>query len=995
MKQLLFYCLILVWASIPGKSQTIASLEVGKTYQGFKLIEKRFVEEVNAPCFLFEHTQSGAQLFKIAADDPNKLFNVSFRTIPENSTGVAHIMEHAVLNGSKSFPVKSPFDILLQGSLNTFINAMTGPETTRYPVSSMNLTDYFNLMHVYLDAVFFPNIYTDPRIFMQEGWHYELDDVDEEIVYKGVVYNEMKGAYSSPTRELFYQVNKRMFPDNTFGVCSGGYPSEIPQLSYEEFVDFHRTFYHPSNSFIFLYGDADLMDELSFIHEEYLSDFERSDKVIGIKKQKPVEEMQVVHAPYAVPEGSSTENRTFLSLSFTAGEGTDLNLTHGLNVLASVLVNNETAPLRLALQEAGIGRNASATVLDGVENLFMISVQDAQREDLERFREIVYATMEEVKEKGFDKEDLEGVLNRNMFSYREGNTPNKGFMYMYMNSLPWLYADDPFIGLEFEQQFDYLQKALKEPLLENMMKQYLMDNSHAVLLALYPQPGLDAENARREQQELARYKASLSQAELEELVEQTHELKEFQEREDTPEAIASVPMLSLDDISDQVNWYELEQKSVDEIPVYHYNEFTNDILYVDMYFDMRVLPAGLLPYARLLSSVIRQLDTREMSYGDINNAFNIHTGGFWTYLTSFSQNRSEQQVLPYWVAGGKVAADKAEKYFELAAQTLSGFSLEDKDRLQAVLSRHKTNIERQLSNQGHNFAVMRHNSYLSASGMFDELTGGLSYVEFVRNLMSDFDGNYPEIKSRLRQTAQLLFDRKNMMVQVTCPDENYEEFHDGFTAMAALPATGSQPHASWTFNYTGDNEAMISSSMVQYVVQGSDYKKMGYEYNGKMLVLSQILSRDYLQKRLRVMGGAYGGWSEISPNGTIRFVSYRDPNLKETLDNYQGIVNFLEDFDADDASMTRFIIGTISRLDQPGTPNVKGQIALRRKMEGLTKQIMEKERKEVLSTSGEDIRQFASLIRDVLAQNRYCVYGGEEKIKQHAALFQSLIQTTE
>lgn len=995
MKQQLLGGLFVLLTGILCMGQTNNSLKEGQSYHGFELIEKRFVQEVNATCLLFEHQKSGAQLFKIAADDPNNLFNVSFRTIPENSTGVAHIMEHAVLNGSKNFPVKSPFDILLQGSLNTFINAMTGPETTRYPVSSMNLTDYYNLMHVYLDAVFFPNIYTDPRIFMQEGWHYELDDVDGDIVYKGVVFNEMKGAYSSPTRELFYQVNKLMFPDNTFGVCSGGYPSEIPQLSYEEFVDFHKKFYHPSNSFIFLYGNADLMDELSFINERYLSTFDRSDKVIEIQKQKPIKEMQVVQAPYAVPEGSSTENSTFLSLSFTAGDGTDLDLTHSLNILASVLVNNETAPVRLALQEAGIGSNVSAIVLDGVENLFMILVQDAKTEDLERFKDIVYATMEEVKEKGFDKEDLEGVINRNIFGIREGNTPNKGFMYMYMNSLTWLYANDPFVGLEFEKQFDYLRQALREPLMEQIMEQQLMDNPHTVLLALYPQPGLDAELARREKQELARYKASLSKEELEELVKQTRELREFQEREDTPEAVASVPMLSLDDISDDVNWYELEQKSVADVPVWHYNEFTNNILYVDMYFDMRVLPAELLPYARLLSSVIRQLDTKEMSFGDINNAFNIHTGGFWTYLNSFSQELSDHQVLPYFVAGGKVSADKADKYFELAAETLTGFSVEDKDRLKAVLSRHKTNLERQLANDGHNFAILRHNSYLSATGMFGELTRGLSYVEFVRNLIKDYDENYPEIESRLRQTAQLLFDRKNMMVQISCPDENYEAFLNGFKAMDVLPSKGSQQHALWAFDYLNANEALISASMVQYVVQGSDYKKLGYDYNGKMRVLSQILSRDYLQKKLRVMGGAYGGWSEINPGGTIRFVSYRDPNLKETLENYQGIVNFLEDFDADETAMTRFIIGTISGLDRPATPNVRGQIALKRQLEGVTKADMKRERQEVLSTSSEDIRKFSSLMKDILAQNSYCVYGGEEKIRQNTKLFQSLIQTTE
>jgi presequence protease len=979
-----------VVASVP-----VATFEENQVYHGFRLAEKRFVPEVNAECLYFIHEQSGARLLKIAADDPNKLFNVAFKTLPENSTGVPHIMEHAVLMGSQSFPVKSPFYVLLRGSLNTFLNAMTGADRTTYPVASMNHKDYFNLMHVYLDGVFFPRIYDDPRIFLQEGWHYELEDMDSDIVYKGVVFNEMKGAYSSPFRVLNLRTNEALFPDNAYGVCSGGYPDVIPDLSYEEFLDFHRTFYHPSNSYITLYGDADLDAELEFINRKYLSHFERSDAVIHLPLQAPFTEMKVLEKPYAVAEDSDTNNNTYINLSFVAGKGVDRDLVAAMQVLATALVNHETAPVKRALQEAGIGSNVSAGLSRRKQNVFTIQVHNANTSDMEQYREVVLNTMREVVKNGFDREMLEGIINRMEFSLREGDTSNKGLMYIMANYFDWFFAGDPFAGLEFEQSLAYVRQALEKPLLEGLIEEHLLDNPHSVLLALYPEPGLETTRIARERERLAAYQASLSEEELQALVQQTKDLRAFQLEEDTPEALATVPMLSLEDISPEINWYELHETNLNGVPVMHYEDFTNDIVYANMYFDLRVLPEELLPYARLLSAIMRQLGTTEQSYGDFDNAINIHTGGISTYLVSYQGGQSDDNLLPYFVASGRAAVDKAGHLTGLITEMLISFNLKDQGRLKTLVRRHQAGVESQVINDGMGYAVRRMNSYYSRKGKFDEVTNGLTYYRFITHLNRNINEEINDLVVKLQDVAGLLFSKENMMVLLSGSENNYRQFAGAFQPMAqALPA--SRPGLQqWELALNPSNEGLQSASMVQYVVQGYSFRNLGYEYDGRMRVLNQILSREYLQTRIRIMGGAYGGFMSLNPTGELLMISYRDPNLQETLDNYQGSVSFLEEFDADETTMTRYIIGTIAGLDRPLTASERGMVALRRHMEGITPEALQAEREAILSTTAEDIRQMRQLIADVLARNTFCVYGNEDKIRENSELFRDMFSITE
>ncbi len=960
-------------------------------YPGYELIEKKFVPEVNAECYYLEHIKSGARVFKIAADDPNKSFSVGFKTVPESDAGTPHIMEHSVLNGSKNFPVKSPFDVLMKGSLNTFLNAMTGSDMTVYPVASMNDKDYFNLMHVYLDAVFNPLIYDDPRIFMQEGWHYELENKEDPITIKGVVYNEMKGAFSSPRTVLNYQINRHLFPQNGYQYSSGGYPPAIPDLSYEEFLNFHRRYYHPSNSYIFLYGNADLGKELAFIDTAYLAKYDRIDFKPEFPINPPFDSIKEVEAEYPVVEGMATADQTYLSLSFVIGKNTDADLVMSLQVLADVLVNQETAPVRLALKEAGIGKDVSAFTNDMKQNVFTITVQNANPEDKDAFRKVVMESLSRAAADGLDKEAVEGTLNRMEFRLREGNTAQKGLIYNMQALSGWMFASDPFLGLEWEKPLAQVKKSLTEPLLEDIIRTGMVDNPYGLLLVLEPKPGLERENMEKQAADLAAYKASLSDEQLDEMVKTTHELMAYQEREDSPEALATIPMLKLEDIGKEAAWYGVEEKQESGVPVLYHSEFTNQVVYMNMYFDMRVLPKELIPYARLLSEFLDKLDTENYLYGDLDKALNIHTGGFNTFLTTFNVDQADSNLLPKFVVSLKTTRDKVVKGMELTSEILEHSLYDNPDRMEELLRRHQSNIESRMNQNGMMVAATRISSYLWKRGVFNEMTGGADYYWFLTDLAKKFKDDPIPVMEKLEEVAGLLFRSGNLVAAVTCSGDDYPVFADAFTSFAASMPAESSGYQAWDLVPKALDEGFLSSSKVQYVIKGYDYKKLGYSWNGKMNVLNQVLSTDWLQTRIRVMGGAYGGFANIGDDGTFLFISYRDPNLPKTLENYDATPEYLTGFEADETAMTRYIIGTISGMDQPMTPSQKGSTAVRYYFEKTTAARLQQDRDEVLATTADDIRAMAPMVKEILDQDVYCVFGNEAILKQNKDLFKSLV----
>ena len=961
-------------------------------YHGFRLKEQRFVKEIHADCLCFEHVKSGARLLKIASEDTNKTFSIGFKTFPESDNGAPHIMEHSVLNGSKSFPVKSPFDVLLKGSLSTFLNAYTSKDYTMYPVASMNDKDYFNLMHVYLDAVFSPLIYDDPRILKQEGWHYELTAGDEPVNYTGVVYNEMKGSFSNPQRELWYQVFRHLFPDNAYGFESGGTPEAIPTLTQETFLEFHKKNYHPENSYILLYGNADLDQELKFIDNAYLTRFEKTGNAVTIDDQPPFRTMKEVTAFYPLMEASDVENQTFLTYNFVAGHNTDLALTLALDILCEVLVNQESAPVRLALQEAGIGQDVSGSSSNFKQHAVQIAAINANPSDKQRFMEIVTATLKKAVAEGLNKEEIEGVINRIEFRLREGDDAQKGLTYLNMVLPGWFFGDDPFGGLEYETALAEVKKALSTDYLETIISRYFLDNPHSLMLSLEPLPGLEKERQAKLEANLAAYKSELDENAITTLISETEALIGYQQREDSPEALASIPMLEIGDIDPKAVFYSVDEQNISGIPVLAHEEFTNDVVYVNLFFDLQVIPMELIPYASLLSQLIGTLNTKNYSFGDLNKALNIHTGGFFTSLRTYHLKSDDNQLIPKFVVTSKAVNYKVGKLFELAEEILDSTIYDDIERLKSVLFRHHSQLDSQVKANGYHVASRRLSSYYSNNGMFNELTGGLSYYWFVSELMRNFDNLAPDICANLKKVASLLFTWDNMTVSYTGEKRDQVAFGNGLNFIARQLPQGKPEYQLWSFILEKGNEGLQAASNVQYVLSGYNYKKLGYSWNAKMRVLNQILSTDWLQTRIRVIGGAYGGFSSISPSGNFTFNSYRDPNLGSTLENYRNTIGYLASFDADPKLMSRYIIGTISEMDSPLTPSQMGDQAVSMFFSRRTAAEMQRDRDDVLSTTPEDIRGFTQLVTDVLNQSALCVYGNADRLAVDQSHFNSLVK---
>ena len=963
-----------------------------ETINGYKLIEKKFVKEVNSDCYYYEHLKTGARIFKISNDDANKTFCISFKTVPYSDNGIAHIMEHSVLNGSKKYPVKSPFDVLSKGSLNTFMNAFTSRDATSYPFASMNEKDYFNMMDVYLDAVFNPLIYTDTRILKQEGWHYELQALDQPVIYKGVVYNEMKGAFSNPQRENLYQILKSIFPDNVYGYESGGMHGAITSLTQDEFVAFHKKFYHPSNSYIFLYGDGDTKKELEYLDREYLSKFERSTEKIEIPDQKPFVKMKEQHEYYPVLEGSQTDNQSYLSMNFVMGRNSDNIYDIALNLLCEVLVNQESAPVRLALQKAGVGQDVSAFVLDYKQSGISIVVQNANASDSQKCREIILNSLKEVAKNGINKTDLEGVLNRVEFGLREGSNAQKGVSYQAQVLPGWFFAENPFAGLEYEKHLKVIREWIAKGQFEKIIEKDMINNPHSSFLCLEPKPGLDKIRNDATLKELEAYKEKLSDKAKEELVKETQTLIAFQNSEDSPEALATIPMLSLSDINSKTDYFGCREHVVDNTKVLQYEGFSNGVVYASLMFDMSVLPQDLIPYAALLSNIALMMNTANYSYASLNQELNLQTGGFTSSVTSYQKNNDPNNIQPFYIVSGKVMNSKTDKFFDLSLEILKNLKFDDPERLKEIIARHQSQMESSFNREGFQVAFRRLQSYINSQGAFNEATQGIDYFRFVTDLSSAFDKKSSEISEKLRKTAELLFTKSNLTATVTCDKNDMEKFNTSLSKfIPSLPGTPVIKQ-NWNFNLENRKEAILTASKVQYVMSGYNLKKLGQDWDGKLLVLNQVLSTDFLYNQIRVIGGAYGGFSRLLNDGTMIFGSYRDPNLKITLDVYEKAGEYVSAFQSDEAGMTRFIIGTIATMDAPLTMQQKGATAVRNYFTGRTALAQQQEREAVLSTKPEDIRKFGKIIKDLAAQKYICVYGNTDKIQSEKDVFLSLIK---
>ncbi|MCX6555031.1 MAG: insulinase family protein [Candidatus Aminicenantes bacterium] len=984
--------LSLILLSGSGRQETNRAQEpltIGTVVHGFKLEQKQFIKELDGEGYLFRHLKSGARLLKVASQDDNKVFSVAFKTPPPDDTGVPHIMEHSVLNGSENFPVKSPFDVLAQGSLKTFLNAMTSNDYTIYPVASRNDKDFANLMHVYLDAAFKPLIHKDPRILQQEGWHYELESPEGPLSYKGVVYNEMKGAYSAPERQLDYLMNKALFPDNCYGNSSGGRPEAIPQLTYEQFKAFHRKYYHPANSYIYVYGNGDMEKELAFIDGRYLSGYDKIDVDSRIPLQKPLAEPKLVRGQYGIPEGTAVDKKTLIARNSVYGLNTDQEFNIALDVLAEALVNHQAAPLRLALQKAGIGRDVSAYADTVQQPVFGITVTNAEAKDLELFDQVYRNTLKEVVAKGFDRTTLEGIINLQEFRLREGRGSYTGVLGAMMASSGWMFADNPFITLSFNKELAAIRSKLDQKYFEQLIEKVLLNNSHVCTVVMEPKPGLEKELATELERKLAEIKAKMSPEETARIVTQTKELIAYQQRKDDPEALKTIPLLEIADIEKKQEDLPLKTDSLAGTPLFYFDTFTKGIVYLDLYFDASAVDQEFIPYVQLYGELVGLMSTDAFAYGDLENQVNLHTGGIVTSLDVLAIHRNDEQAKPYFLMRGKAMPEKAGQLIDLMKQQLLHSKWDDDARLKELLLRTKAQFEQRLAYNGLGIAMRRLGSYMSNRYAYQDLTSGFGFYQFLCGI--NREPNLKKIAAKLKAVQAKLVNQNGLTVGITCQNEQLKAVKNALSAMLAGLPKHEFKAVEYRFAKEPLNEGFQDASKVQYVIKGSDYKKLGFQYNGKMNVLNQLLSTVYLQNTIRVQGGAYGGFAIMDNAGFLAFASYRDPNLKKTVENYLGASRFLSDLILDERDLRRLIIGTISGWDRPLNPNQKGYLAVRRYLVGDTLAMLQKERDEILGTTAGDLKGFAKMVEAVMAQNNLCVVGNEKKIADEKELFKKIL----
>ncbi len=965
-------------------------LERIKKLSAYRVTEHKFIEELKSEGIVLEHKRTKARLFLLSNDDENKVFCIGFRTPPADSTGLPHILEHSVLCGSEKFPLKDPFVELVKGSLNTFLNAMTYPDKTVYPVASCNDQDFKNLMDVYMDAVLHPNIYKEEKIFRQEGWHYELESEDAPLIINGVVYNEMKGAYSSPESLLDTVTQKTLFPDNCYGKDSGGDPSDIPELTYGKFLDFHRTYYHPSNSYIYLYGNMDMAERLDWLDQEYLCHYDEHPVDSRIREQRAFDAPVEREVSYSVTDGEQEKDASYLSVNTVVGTDLDPKLYVAFQILEYTLLDAPGAPLKQALIDAGIGKDVLGGYESGIlQPFFSVVAKDADKEQKGEFLAVVKGTLRRLADQGINRKSLLAGMNYYEFKYREadyGSAP-KGLMYGLQSLDSWLYGGDPMMHLAYQETFDYLKKAVDEGYFEQLIREYLLDNPFEAVIVLAPERNLTAKEDERTASRLAAYKASLSPDEIKKLVRDTRELKEYQDTPSAPEDLEKIPMLRREDIERQAEKFYWTERTEDGVKVLHHNFFTSGIGYLKVLFTTDVIPQEDLYYVGLLKSVLGNVDTEHYSYSDLTSEIHLNSGGVEFSVNSFADVEYVERFTGAFVASVRVLYDKLDFGFSILEEILNHSVLTDEKRLGEVIRETCSRARMKLENAGHSTAVSRATSYFSATAYYNEMTGGTSYYHFLEHIAKEYEAEKKTIIAKLQEVCGKLFTRANMLVNYTADDAGYEKLPEALKALTGKLPEGSGKRYPFTHPVANRNEGLKTSSKVNYVARCGNFRKAGYLYRGELKILQVILNYDYLWLNIRVKGGAYGCMSGFGRCGDTYLVSYRDPNIAETNEIYDGILEYLYQFDPDERDMTKYVIGAISGMDAPLTPAAKGSRGLSAYLSRVSERMMQRERDDVLGATKENIRSLADLVREVLDAGSICVVGNEEKIEANRAMF--------
>lgn len=985
-------------------ASSIKSLDEVKIPEAYVVENAGYIKEVDSFAVKLRHKLSNARVLVFSNEDDNKVFNIGFRTPPEDDKGMPHIIEHTVLCGSRNFPVKDPFIELVKGSLNTFLNAVTYPDKTLYPVASCNEKDFENLMHVYMDAVLYPDIYNHEEIFKQEGWHYELEDKDAPLIYNGIVYNEMKGAYSSEERVLESFVMAGLFPDNTYKYESGGNPAVIPDLSYQEYLDFHRKYYHPSNSYIFLYGNMDVEERLAWMDENYLKHFPAITVNSEIAVQEKFDSMRTITKNYAVATGADCTEKIYYAYAAAMDITMEQEKCRAMELLSYVLVEMPGAPVKQALLDAGIGTDIDVDFCDILrQSYFAIYAKNAKAGDRDRFYKIIRETLEEIVQKGLDKKTLESVLNGTEFKDREadfGSLP-KGLFYCQRTLKTWLYNDDDaYSSLTYEKYYKFLREMLSTDYYEKLIQEYLLDNTHAVLAEMDPEPGLEVKNEKELEKKLAQYKAGLTDEEIEKIIADTKALKAYQEEPSPKEELEKIPILSREDIDKNPAPYYNTETSICGIKTFHHNISTNGIIYLSLFFDIKQL-RDYVPQASFLTTLLGYMDTENFTYNEFDAETNFYTGGIASDLDIYTHFGKRDEYELKFEVRTKVLEGKIKDALRLMAEMMFKTLFTDEKHLREVVAESRSRLKMFIMSSGNQVAVSRVNSCVSESAWLTDHSAGIGYYDYLVQLDENFEEEKEKLVRGCEMLARDIFKKDNLIISCTCADKEFNTLKEampgflesisGFEAARKDKDTDIQ---SCLDRFTPDvpvsKEAFTTSAGIQYVASGGTFDNVPGVDFGVLRVVQHLLRYDYLWNEVRVKGGAYGVGCGFTRERQWYFSSYRDPNLSSTLDVYKNTADYLENYDADEREVTKTVIGTISGIDTPLTPSLKGSRSMTAYFKNVGYDVVKKERDSILSCSVDDIRKVAEVVRAASEKENICVIGNEKHINDEAEIFEEI-----
>jgi presequence protease len=953
----------------------------------FALLQEQSIPELNAVVRYYVHKRTGARLLSVINDDENKVFSINFRTPPKDSTGVAHILEHSVLNGSEKYPVKEPFVELIKGSLATFINAFTYPDKTCYPVASQNVQDFYNLIEVYMDAVFHPLI--SEQTLMQEGWHYELNDPSEPLTYKGVVFNEMKGAYSSPDGVLETVIVNSLFPKHVYGVDSGGDPRHIPDLTYENFKAFHASYYHPSNSFIFFYGNDDPEKRLELM-EGYLKPYKKIKVRSGIPLKKPFKRARRVQYAYDAGQDTDIKKKHYLTVNWVLPETSDPVMNFSLRILSNILIGTPASPLKKALLDSGLGEDLAGIGLesDVRQIIFSTGLKGTRARDAKKIESLIFDTLEKLARDGIDPDMIAAAMNTVEFRLRENNTGSlpRGISLMLRSLTTWLHDDDPFKLLSFEAPLGAIKAKITNDnrYFEKLIETLLLENQHRTILRLKPDPDFGRRFDEEEKARLAKVRETLTEEQLTEIVETTKALKKRQETPDTEEALATIPVLKLQDLEKASRTIPIEVMDVQDAKVLYHDLFTNGIVYLDLGFDLHALPKDLLPLTEVFGRSLLEMGTETEDYVKLSQRIGKSTGGIFSSTAASAVIGSRESVAKLFLRGKATVAQSSE-LLNILKDVLLTTKFDNQERLKQIVLEEKAGLESMLAPRGHIFVNQRLRAQFSEAGWAQDQMSGVGYLFALRDLEKAIDKKWASVLEKLEAMRDALVNRKALLCNVTVDASNWDMFKpqlDSF--LSALPAkeVGLSP---FNIQPAQTREGLTIPAQVNYVGKGLNLYELGYERDGSAMVVNGYMQMAYLWEKIRVQGGAYGGFSSFDDvSGVFTFLSYRDPNVASTIENYDKAGAFLKGLDSSrlsDNELTKAIIAAIGELDAYQLPDAKGYTSMLRHLTNRTDAVRQKIREEVLSTNGEDFIALGEALEKAPQSEAVAVIGSQSALE--------------